>query len=394
MRPVRFALILALAAAAFAPAGAFAQPISSVQVEALRAPDIFTTAAAETGLGADLWAGTSADIARTVAPLLSRKPLSPAAQGLALRLMQTGAPAPAGAEKDLDLAAARSDVLIALGDAPGAARVLGRQPGVATNAALSRAAAELALLLGDEDGACRIEQALTTGRDGIYWLRLRSWCQLRAGDAEAAQLTFNLAQGAAKDAVYGRLMAAKLAGVGPPPKPAFRNGLDRAMSKTEGAEPPPPLPTPVGVTDTPQTLALLAAASGDRAALDDLFARALSTPGKDGLALRGGVLVLLASGAGLQPEQRAAFAAFDLPRSVAPPARLAAMTLAAEAGLKGETALLALAVAADSGVAGPGWADRAAVIAALRKVGLTTDAKAFATEALATVPLPAPPAVR
>lgn len=367
-----------------------AQPSPAVMVEALRSPDIFSTAAQDTGLKADLWTGTSADIARTIVPLLAQRSLSPASQGLAYRLMATGAPAPAGAEHDLDLAAARGLALIALGDAAGAGRVLDRQPGMSTNAELSRAAAEAALFLQNNAEACQIAQQLTQGREGVYWLRLRSFCQLVAGETEAAQLTFNLAQMAAKDTNYGRLMAAQLAGSGPPAKPAFKTGLERALSKAQGAD-LPPLPAPATVTETPDTLALLASTRGNRAAFDQLFVRASAISGKEGQSMRGAVLVLLATGATLRPEQRASFSAFNIDRSTASAARLTAMSMAALAGLKGETGLLALSIAAEAGSSGPGAADRAAIILALRRVGLNADAEAFASEFLSSLPGTSPP---
>ena len=107
--------------------------------------------------------------------------------------------------------------------------------------------------------------------------------------------------------------------------------------------------------------------------------------------MRGAVLVLLASGATLRPEQRASFSAFNVDRSTASPARLTAMSMAALAGLKGETGLLALSIAAEAGSSGPGAADRAAIILALRRVGLNADAEAFASEFLSSLPGTPPP---
>ena len=61
---------------------------------------------------------------------------------------------------------------------------------------------------------------------------------------------------------------------------------------------------------------------------------------------------------------------------------LLALDRAASLGLKGETALIALAIASDAGAPGPGALDRARIVAALRRVGLTDAAQAFAVEGL------------
>src|SRR5690606_8759043 len=115
--------------------------------------------------------------ARTVLPTLAAKPLSPAAAALARRVLATGAAGPPGLGDDPALIAARAGALIALGDPAAAAAILQRAPGLERNAELSQAAAESALLDGDDARACAIEQALGTGRGQPYWLRLRAYCQ-------------------------------------------------------------------------------------------------------------------------------------------------------------------------------------------------------------------------
>ena len=73
------------------------------------------------------------------------------------------------------------------------------------SAELSRAAAEAALLAGDAARACRIAEALATGRGEAYWLRLRAFCQAEAGQGAQAQLTFDLAQTQARVMLGGAL---------------------------------------------------------------------------------------------------------------------------------------------------------------------------------------------
>ena len=185
----------------------------AVQVTSLAAPDFFSTGVADTGLTGDLWRGASAQTIRTVLPLLAARPLSPAGRALARRVLATGAMAPDDVGRDSDLAGLRASALIAQGGMKDAAAILSRTSGLDQSPALAQAGAEAALLTGDDDGACAISDRLTVGRENVYWLRLRSYCQLRSGAAGAAQLTYDLAQSQGRDPIYGRLMGAKLASV-------------------------------------------------------------------------------------------------------------------------------------------------------------------------------------
>lgn len=358
------ALLLTAAAPALAPAKA------EVVATPLAAPDIFTTAAADTGLPQDLWKGTSPELARQILPLLAQKPLSPAAQSLAYRLLATGAPAPDGAGGDQDLAAARAQALLALGDAAGVNRLLDRVADMRLSEPLSRVAAEAALYGANEDRACRVAEALGPGRDQAYWLRLRAFCQLRAGDADTAQLTFDLAQTTQRDPVFARLMGAKLAGGANPGKPSSRNGLEFALSRSLGLEVTPPA---LSVTSAPPPAI-------DAALTEDLFAAAAG-PAAGRAEAQGRILLLVALGAPLDAGRRAAVAGFTLD-SKASPARLALLDMASRAGRKAETALLALAICADAGPKGLTLADRARLVRALMEVGLADDARRLAAEGL------------
>ncbi len=225
---------LALPVTPLAPAPA------PVQAQPLDTLDLFS-AGRDTGLDADLWKGSSAAIARTVIPTLVEKPLSPAAVALARRVLATAATAPDGAGSDADLAAARVRALLALGDAPGVDAILERTPGLASDAALSRIAAEAALITDQPDKACRIGDALSAGREGLYWLRLRAFCQARQGKGSEAQLTFALAGEEGADADYARLMGVVLAKAGDPGPASLRDGLNYALSRQLQLDPAPAL---------------------------------------------------------------------------------------------------------------------------------------------------------
>ena len=426
--------VLTLGALLVGAVPAFAQP--AVEVAPLAAPDAFANGARDTGLPADLWRGASVETARTVMPLLAARPLSPAAAALARRVLATGANGPEGAGQDRDLAAARIAALIAQGGIKDAGAILSRSSGLERNPAMAQAGAEAALLAGRDARACDIGEGLASGREDIYWLRLRAYCQVRDGQADAAYVTFDLAQGVARDATYGRLMGAKLAGAGNPGAASLRNGLDYALSRSLGldlsaATPAPAVAAALAAGEPgaaswsiesgpgPLQAAMAAVAAGDLAGaqalragltadavpvnelalLDGLIAAASGKPDGptlDRLVERGAVsdaksrgkmqnaaILLAALGGPMTPQARGEFARFaGAEAGKATVARGLALDLAGEAKLMGESALLALWISAEAGAAGPTTGDRARIVRALRSAGLDEDARAFAVEGL------------
>jgi hypothetical protein len=133
--------------------------------------------------------------------------------------------------------------------------------------------------------------------------------------------------------------------------------------------------------------AALSVADGkvDAPTLDRLVERAGVGEAKARARAQGAALLLAGYGAPLSPAARAAFAAFPI-EAKASAARGLALDQAAEGRRMGETALLALWIAADAGASGPGPGDRARIIRALRASGLEADARAFALEGLLTLP--------
>jgi hypothetical protein len=399
-RPMRSSaclIALLLVTGAAGPVGA-----QAVDVATLAAPDAFSTPGRDTGLPATLWRGASVATARTVLPLLAAKPLTPAGQQLARRVLATGAPGPAGAGADPALLALRSSALSATGDPKAAAVLLARAPGVDRSPELARAAAENALLAGQDAQACAAEQGLSSGREDIYWLRLRAYCQAIDGKAAQAQLTFELAQNQARDAVFGRLMTAKLSGAGDPGAPSLRNGLDFALSrslglKLESAKPAPAVAAALAGGDpAPPSWDLtlldpaLAGLAGDMAAghtlppggVSALIAAAAEADAKSRSKIQGQALLVAALAGDLTPQDRASLAAFTVAEGKAPAARSLALEDAARRKLMGETALLSRWTLADAGAAGPAVADRARIIHALALAGLTTEARALTLEGL------------
>ena len=462
--------------------------VAPVGAQALAQLDLFS-AGRQTGFGQDLWKDSSADIARTVIPTLGGAALSPAAAALGRDLLATASIAPEGAGNDAVLAAARASAVLALGDAEGASNILDHTPGVSSSAALSQVAAEAALITGRNDKACAIGDALAADRDGVYWLRLRAFCQALAGKADIAQLTYTLANQQARDPYFARLMGAMLAGGADAGQASLRDGLDFALSVqlrldlapalptasraiaqqlaslppappalagAADATPPPPPPPPTEADvlaplraaanfsdyavaakaakpaiaqllelktplTSPVALANAAVVASDLSDADTIRA-GLTVNGAGGDVLDVTILdATLASARGavdsslvgrlvqlsettdsreraraeaaaelaaalaptLDPGVRARLAAFDLPSSGGPAARLIAMETAASAGRKGEAALLALWTAEADGEAGPSLEDRVRIERALVQVGLGANAQAFAVEGLA-----------
>jgi hypothetical protein len=398
----------------------------AVQAEPLRAPDLFSAEGSNTGLPSDLWRGASADLARVVIPLLSQRPMSPAAAAFARRVMSTGASAPEGAGGDTDLAAWRISAVLSLGDAPGAHAMIEHTPGLRQNAILAQVAAEADLVLGREDEACAVGDGLNVGKDQPYFRRLRAYCLLRAGDKAGAQLAFDLTSEQAKDEIYKRLMGAAVSG-SPGGGASLRNGMEYALSRRLQLDLAPAVPKawapipPVLAKDSSAALTAQSAAAArvampvndvSRASgldpavrdaalalaagkLDPRLADGLVSSGQaGGMEAMAGAALYAAAGAPADARVRAVYATFDVGKSTANQARLLEMDATATAGAKGDAALLALWLAADAGEAGPTVADRARIVRALMRAGFRDDARAYALEgmlALRTPPPPPPP---
>ncbi|HEY3951415.1 hypothetical protein [Phenylobacterium sp.] len=372
-----------------------------VEVTTLAAPDAFTTPGRDTGLPATLWRGASAKTVKAVLPLLATKTLSPAGAALARRVLATGAPGPAGIGDDPGVVAARAEALLVQGDPRAAAAILSRAPGIDRNADLAHAAAESALLAGDDARACTVAQGLGSGRDDVYWLRLRTYCQALAGHTDQAQLTFDLAQTQARDPVFGRLMSAKISGVGNPGAASLRNGLDLALSRSLGldvdagkpapevaaalskGDPEPPTfdPAAFGPDIAPAVQQIVDGKPVTYGAFMSVMNGIANTPKAPNRAASAALLImalgdLSAANASDQLEDWA------VPEGRAPVGRNIALDAAADRKLAGEAALLALWACADAGPAGPAIGDRIRIVRALHLVGLEPEARAFALEGL------------
>jgi hypothetical protein len=265
--------------------------LAQVQVQPLAAPDLFSIGTGGSDLPADLWQGSSAALVRAMLPQLATKPLSPAAAGLARHLLSAAGNAPDGVGDDPQMAAARAEALLQIGDAAGAETIADHTPQLAQKPDLSRAAAEAALIRGEEDKACGLGDSLVTGREGVFWVRLRAFCQARASQTAPAQLTLELAQQQARSPNYDRLMAALLAGSSGV-MPTLDDALDFAISKRVAADWPGALasaPAPIAVAvardpSAPPPARLEAAARAARLGFSTPEAYAAVTPAPTDIA--------------------------------------------------------------------------------------------------------------
>ena len=429
LRPgIASALVLAAGAASAQtapPSATQAAPTAApVEAQALQAPDLFSADAGQpTGLPPDLWKGTSLSLMRTVLPIIAVRPMSPAAQAFARRLMATSARAPEGGGSDPDLAAMRIDVVLSLGDAIGARAMLEHTPGVRQSAALSQVAAEADLLIDREDEACGLADNLADGKDGPYFRRLRAYCLFKAGDKPGAQLAYDLTAEQAKDDVYKRLMGAAVTG-GKPGEASLRNGIEYALSRRLQLDLTPaidkawaPVVTTIARDSSNQAAAQAAAASkltrrnadiasasslnpavrdaalsvADNKLTGELSERLAAAGAGGSMEAQQALALYAAAGAVGSTRARAAFATFDIGQTRANQARMLEMDTAASGGARGDVALLALWLASDAGEAGFVPADRARVVRMLNRAGFGDDARGFALEGLLALQPPPPP---
>jgi hypothetical protein len=125
----------------------------------------------------------------------------------------------------------------------------------------------------------------------------------------------------------------------------------------------------------------VAGAVADGPTLDRLVERGVGSDPKAVRAQAAAAFVLALDWPANGPS-RAAFADFPLAHGDAAPARLMLLDAVADAGIRGDAALVAVSAAEPGGAEGPAPADRARLIRDLERVGLKTDAQGFAIEGL------------
>jgi hypothetical protein len=187
-----------------------------------------------------------------------------------------------------------------------------------------------------------------------------------------------------------------IAGAGDPGAASVRDGLEYSLSRrlaldvaaAKGASPGVAAmlagEAPPATLSGPGLAARFIRPEGRAAEFDALVRQAQAADARARPRYEAAVLLAVALGATPTAGERAVIAGFVTPPGAAASGRLAALDLAADAGLKGETALMALAIVADA-EGKPRPADYAPMVSALRRVGLPDAAVAFAGEAFAAL---------
>jgi hypothetical protein len=283
------------------------------------------------GFGVDMWRGTDRAKVERLLPLL-KPSTSPVIADLTRRLLLTNAAAPAGRGSGRNLMPVRARLLGDMGLVEEAVAMLRLIPVDQRDAGSARLLTELSLRAGDPDGACAVvHDSLPRLPVDTFWQQASIFCQLRAGEVDAATLSLDLLREQGESDQIFFALADALAHPGQaelPPLPVV-TPLYLAMIRAAGLpvpeiaiyEPPPLVlaivaespesPTDArllaaetaaaaGVLAPRQLAAAYSAAPADAAALDSALDRSDAAVAPEGRA----VLYQAALGAEL-PEQRA-----------------------------------------------------------------------------------------
>lgn len=233
----RIAVIAAAASAGAALTVAVAQVALPEAVEtAPLATDAFSTGVLDRSNGAlppTLWQGSDS---QTLEYLLMHMPSRPSAPSLGetlKRVLLSPGPGPQGAAASLGgkklLALARA------GFAEEARTVSSLSTASRGDPWTGQADAVADLLSGEIAAACRRNANLNSGRDELFWVRLRALCYVEAGETDAADLTLGILRDqGALDAADLEFLTAALTGAAPKAPPAAQNALQYAIARKLG----------------------------------------------------------------------------------------------------------------------------------------------------------------
>jgi hypothetical protein len=169
------------------------EPAGEVAVEGLAAPELDAVGLSgptEGGFDRPLWQDTDPDLVLQLLTDLPVVTLVPPLRALTRRLLVTGAPG--DASEPGRVLATRIERLVAMGDLDAAKALVDHLPPPATDTPLARRAAEVALLLGDDQSACRLADALGPTSDAEFWAKTAVFCRLAEDDGSGAQLGLDL----------------------------------------------------------------------------------------------------------------------------------------------------------------------------------------------------------
>ncbi len=220
---------------------AVAQVAAPEAVETAQLPtDAFSIGglrAGEQALPETLWSGSSP---QTVDFLLSHLPTRPATPSLGTamrRVLLSPGDKPAGA--DASLGGKKLLALTRAGFVDEAGGISSLATSGRNDVFFSEAVVQANLLSGDVAGACRRSANLASGREALFWVKLRALCYASAGELDAFDLTVNLLRerGAFSPTDEAYLMAALAGSTGRTPAgllPPAETALHLAASRLAG----------------------------------------------------------------------------------------------------------------------------------------------------------------
>lgn len=139
------------------------------------------------GLDRSLWSRTSAAQAVDLLDSLPDQFSNPVARDLVRAVVLSGGTPPQG-ESDPTFGATRMEAIFNLADMTAAQEII-RRSDLSQDQQLQ---ADMALLAGNDDGACSQSDSIVDGRGEDYWMRLRAYCHILRDEKPAAELTADL----------------------------------------------------------------------------------------------------------------------------------------------------------------------------------------------------------
>ena len=187
---MRAAFLISTAVLLFG-APAFGQSIEVGQLGSAAAFDVGVIDSQTGGLDKNLWQATRAARAQYLLETVDAKDASGIARDLVRAAVLTGGTPPRSETTAQDAAfkKARLKVILDLGEMSAAQSIINRTPVLSEDNVLR---VNMALLAGDNQGACASADIIVEDRADPVWARLRAFCHVLRGEIPAAELTTDI----------------------------------------------------------------------------------------------------------------------------------------------------------------------------------------------------------
>ena len=232
--PIRIAAFLASAGVGAVLTAAVAQVALPEQVETTQlSTDAFSTGTLDRFTGAlppTLWHGSDGQTLEYLLTQMPTRPASPSLGETMKRVLLSPGPGPQGAA--VSLGGKKLLALARVGFADEARTVASLSIASRGDPWTGQAEAVADLLSGEVVAACRRNANLSSGRDELFWVRLRAFCYAQAGEMDAADLTLAILRDqGALDASDTAFLTAAVTGAAPKSPPAAKNALQYAIAR-------------------------------------------------------------------------------------------------------------------------------------------------------------------